>query len=46
MTVEDDCDRGAPCMHVLSEINENPTFYSRACVYVFTQQHTSGVLIT
>ena len=28
-------------MHVLSEINEYPTFHSRVCVYV--QHHTSGV---
>ena len=28
-------------MHVLSEIDEYPTSYSRVCVYV--QQHTSGV---
>ena len=27
-------------MHVLSEINEYPIFYSRVCVYV--QQHMSG----
>ena len=29
------------CMHVLSEINYYPTFYSRVCVYV--QPHESGV---
>ena len=30
-------------MHVLGEIDEYRTFYSRVCVYV--QQHTSGVCI-
>ena len=30
-------------MHVSSDINEHPTFYSKVWVYVCIQKHKSGV---